>query len=232
MCPLLDSVHIDPQDRLQVSKSRKLPMLLDSSEMKELLAHLGEFEIFDVSRPVTEENFVISHEQFLQAYAQYVENLGQDESAFKPYFSAVFSCSRSALYAQPLTNGKYLIKAKSPVIQLQRHHFIYSDTFHSGVMGQESISWGVQFSYPQLYLDPHTKGIGKVDNRFPNTELFKKCAEWVRNHTLPTPFLIGDQKKVEPMRLGKHCFTWINDHPGLKKRGLCVATGKNPPLSH
>jgi len=226
--------NIDPSHRLQVSKAHKLPLLIDPSEMCALFAFLGAFEIFDVSRPVTEDEIVISHEAFLQAYDRYIENLGQNESEYRQYFSAVFSCSRKALYAQPLSSGKYLVKARSPVIQLQKHHFIYSDTFHSGVNSKESISWGIQFSYPRLYLDPKTKAIGKVDKgeSFPNTELFEKCVRWVRNATLATPFLIGNQRKVEPMRLGEKCFAWINHHPGLSKRGLRVDSRKNPSLSH
>ena len=134
----------------------------------------------------------------------------------------------------PLSNGKYLIKQKRPVIQLQRHHFIFTDSFHSGVISKESITWGIQFSYPQLFLDPKTKQIGKVEKNdtFPNTELFSRLAKWVRDNTVATPFVYEEKKMNQPMRLGKECFVWINHHPGLKKRGLYVASRKNPQVSY
>ncbi|NGX26847.1 MAG: hypothetical protein K940chlam6_00772 [Chlamydiae bacterium] len=213
---------------LQVSKSRKLPILLDVSEMRALFEMLSPFWIYDVSRPVDLEEAEIAPEAFLEGYARYVKGIQEgaliDENL--PFFSAIFTTTKEILYAMPLSNGKNLIKSRLPVIQLQRHHFIYSDTFHSGVMGKESITWGIQFSYPQLFLDPKTKAIGKVEKneKFPNTEFFHRLTKWVRDHTRATPFCIGEKRVNQPMRLGKKCFTWINQHPGLKKKGLKVNT--------
>ncbi len=226
------------ESALQVSKSRKLPVLINLEEMEALLASLGTFSIFDVSRPVTVEEMEISPKDFLFHWGRYVEGIvtGKliDEAPLRPYFSAVFTTTPDALYAIALANGKYLIKAKEPVIQLQRHHFIFSEGFHSGVMGEGSITWGIQFSYPQLYLDPKTNQIGKVikNSTFPNTELFQKLAKWVRSYTSATPFVFEEKQINEPMRLGKQCFDWINHHPTLKEKQLHVASRKNPQIPH
>ncbi len=222
---------------MQVSKSRKLPILIDADEMEALFSFLGTFEIFDVSRKVTEETAEISKADFLSAYATYVNGIktGQlvDETPLRPYFSAIFTLTPDVLYAIPVGQDNYLIKAKRPVVQLQRHHFIYTDTFHSGIIGAESITWGIQFSYPQLYLDPKTNAIGKVEKNplFPNTELFQKLAKWVRDHTSATPFVAKGKVTNQPIRLGKRCFAWINNHPTLKARNLYVADRKNSPSS-
>lgn len=215
-------------ERMQVSKSRKLPLLLDSDEMADLLNFLGDFQIFDVSRKVTAEKAQISNADFLKAYTSYVNGIktGEliDEAPLRPYFSAIFTVTPDVLYAVPVSGEQYLIKAKRPVVQLQRHHFIYTDTFHSGVMGTESITWGIQFSYPQLYLDPKTNAIGKVEKNplFPNTELFQSLAKWVREHTSPTPFVVQGKIINQPIRLGKRCFGWINNHPALKAKNLHI----------
>ncbi|NGX60374.1 MAG: hypothetical protein KR126chlam3_01547, partial [Chlamydiae bacterium] len=146
----------------------------------------------------------------------------------------VFTASPDLLYAMPLKENKYLIKAKRPVIQLQRHHFIYSDGFYSGIIGEKSITWGIQFSYPQLFLDTKTGIIGKVEknDRFPNTALFQRLTKWVRDNTSATPFCIKEKRVNQPIRLGKKCFSWINNHPELKERGLYVAARKNPSTTH
>ncbi|MBS0629900.1 MAG: hypothetical protein JSS30_06740 [Verrucomicrobia bacterium] len=222
---------------MQVSKSRKLPILIDAEEMRELLAVLGEFSIFDVSRKVSKESAEILKADFLKVYSEYVNGIKTgkliDEAPLRPYFSAIFTLTTDVLYALPVGKDHYLIKAKRPVVQLQRHHFIYTDTFHSGVMGAESVTWGIQFSYPQLFLDPETNAIGKVEKNpnFPNTELFQNLAVWVRNNTVATPFVVQGKVRNQPIRLGKRCFTWINNHPALKARNLYVADRKNPSPS-
>lgn len=234
MSPAIEISSPEKEGVLQVSKSRKLPVLIDSDEMAHLFEILSPCRIFDVSRPVGLQEGEVAKEYFLDKYRAYVDGIKQgsliDETPLRPYFSSIITLESSAIFAQELANGKYLIKARLPAIQMQRHHFIISDTFHSGVMGEESITWGIQFSYPQLYLDPKTKEIGKVEKNhlFPNTELFHKLAKWVRDHTLATPFIFNGKKVNQPMRLGKNCFSWINRHPKLQARGVYVEARKNP----
>jgi hypothetical protein len=222
---------------LQVSKSRKLPLLIDINEMEDLFASLGEVYLFDGSRPVSSEEMVVPIEIFLKAYASYIEGIKRgelvDERPLRPYFSAMLTLSPRLLYAMPLAGGKYLVKPRLPIIQLQRHHFLYTDRFHSGVMGEGSITWGIQFSYPHLYLDPKTQAIGKVEKNgaFPNTELFSRLAKWVRANTIPTPFIVKGMQQNQPMRLGKHCLEWVNHHPTLKQKELYVARKTDPSVS-
>jgi len=219
------------EGQLQVSKSRMLPVLIDSNEMEDLFSHLGSVYLLDGSRPIAEEQFFIAKEAFLNAYRSYVDALksgeSPDEAALRPFFSAMLTLDPKLLYAMPLPNGKFLVKAKRPVIQLKRHHFIYTDRLYSGVMGEGSITWGIQFSYPQLFLDPKTQKALKVDKSesFPNSELFHKLAKWVRHHTVATPLLFEGERKNQVIRLGKQCFSWINNHPGLKKSQLEVGYG-------
>lgn len=229
------SLPINNRDEavMQISKSRKIPILIDLNEMENLFSFLGDFVIYNVSRPVSKEEMCISREHFLQTYEMYINGIKKgkliDETPLKPFFSAVFTLDSDVLYAIELKNRKYLVRARRPVIQLQRHHFIYSDHFHSGVMGFESITWGIQFSYPQLFLDPSTKAIGKVDksDAFPNTALFARFIKWVRDNTGATPFILDGKKSNQPMRLGINCFSWINAHPSLREKNLYVENRRN-----
>ena len=110
---------------------------------------------------------------------------------------------------------------------MQAHHFFFSPLdgkFHPMVLSNESISWGIQFSYPQLYQDPESRQIIKVSDGsvFPNTPLFSKLMKWMRSHTLPTPFLIEESRVNAPIRIGKSALTWIENHPQLKEKGIGI----------
>lgn len=220
-----------PLEKIEISQSRKISLLIDEQEMEHLFASLPPFEMWDVCRPVSLEEAQISTHTFLIQYEKYVRGIRGgmlvEENFLRPFFSCVMTRPGKGVYAQVLKNEKYLIRSLEPVIQLQRHHFIYSDTFHSGVMGKESITWGISFSYPQLYLDPKTKEIGKVERNplFSNTALFQSFTQWARNYTQPTPFWVEGKKINQPYRLGKRCFSWINHHPSLKQKGMYVANG-------
>ncbi len=217
---------------LQVSKWTKCQVLLDIEEMAELLDELSPLHFCVVSEPVKKEDGVIAAEMFLEQYKTYVSALKQgrlvDESLLRKFFSSAATCSMDMVYAISVGKDKYLIKPVKPVIQLQTHHFFYSKLdgkFHPMVLSMESVTWGVQFSYPQLYQDPKSHRIAKVadSSEFPNTSVFARLLKWLRHRTLPTPFYVQDQRVNAPIRIGRSCLDWIQWHPQLKEKGIRVA---------
>jgi hypothetical protein len=216
---------------LQASKWQKLPILIDIDEMQSLLSMLGQFWIVQVSGLIPVGQALISQETFLEVYSHYLSNLKNGENAtdarVRSYFSSVWTTSLEALYAVKVNEQQCLVKVKQPVVQLQAHRFDYSfadGTFRSMVMGQESISWGIQFSYPHLYQDENLQVLTVREGpQFPNTALFKQLQKWVRSHTIATPFEVEGKRVNVPIRLGKQCFHWINTLPQLQAKGLRVA---------
>ncbi|NGX46314.1 MAG: hypothetical protein K940chlam2_01503 [Chlamydiae bacterium] len=205
---------------LHVSKALKSQLLLDAEEMRALFDHLPPFALFNVSQPVPLEK--VRFDDFLEKYAVYVEGIKQgaliDEAPLRPYFSALLATDPSALYAQEVAGGRVLVRPLEPVVQLQGHHFLFSEEqkkFLPAVRGQGSITWGIQISCPQLYQDPKTQEVKKVERDVPNAALYHTLARWLRSHTLPTPFLFEGERLNAPIRLGKRCFAWINNHPQL-----------------
>ncbi len=216
---------------MEVSKALKFQALLDETEMEAFLQALGEFSIYQVSQPVGTDHGLIEKNSFLEVYSGYVRSLKDgilpDEKTVRPYFSSIFTKATDALYAMPVANEKFLIKTLRPIIQLQLHHLSYSEVdrkFHSMVQGKESITWGLQFSYPQIFQHPRTKEFSKVDSspEFPNTALFLALGRWLRQNTLPTPLVAQEERVNLPVRLGKECFSWIHRHPRLVERGFRV----------
>ena len=89
-------------------------------------------------------------------------------------------------------------------------------------MSHESIHWGVQLAYPQIFFDGTLYSKVSDETLFPNTALFTKLVKWLRASTVPTTFLWDDKKISTPIRLGKQCFSWIHNHAQLKEQGIAI----------
>lgn len=221
--------HPDTDPPMEASKWLKLQALIDEQEMAALFEELGNFEIYlsGVLTRTGEER--VPQEEFLKRYGSYVNALKAgkvpDEVYYRSFFNAIFTVTSDVLYAIPLQEGKSLVRPAKPVVQLQGHSIDYSvhdGKFRSMVFGLDSILWGIQFSYPQICLDSRTKEVLSVDATFPNTALFKKLQQWMRQNTIPTPFIVGEQRVNVPMRLGKLCLEWIHFHPQLHLKNIKI----------
>lgn len=220
---------------LQASKWLQQQMLIDLEEMRSLFRELGELFIVKVGSVVKLEEAKISADQFLSGYDRYIQTLRKGElpeiNPFRRFFSVAISSSLDSLFACRVGQDQYVIKIAKPIIQVQAHAMHYSkydDKFRPMVFGPDCITWGLQFSYPQIYQDPETMQIEKVtdEDRYPNTLLFRTVQKWQRTHTIPTPFLVNDKKVNVPMRIGSNCLSWINRHPQLVSQGIQVMAQK------
>lgn len=189
--------------------------------MANLLAHLSPSYLHIVSSPAAEGKSRIDPDFFLAHYTRYIEALKQGsnpssiEHECASLFSSVLTATEEILYAMPVGKERFLIKPIKPLIQLQRHHFFLSSVdqkVHSMVFTQNSISWGLQLSYPHVYQDPISKQIAKVGKgpAFPNTDLFTMLSKWVRTETFPVQFVAQGKVVYTSLRLGKNCLPWIN----------------------
>ncbi len=232
---LLRESSLAQEGPLLVSKAIKIPVLMDSQEMEALFQTMesscGAIGIYSVQGVCKKGEGVISKESFFKAYVEYIEYLKRGEippeKEFRPLFSSILSTTHTILYAMPVGPEEQLIKSTRPVLQLQMNHIHYSkedDEFRPMAFGSEGISWGIQFSYPQLFQDPKSQEICPVREspEFPNTSLFKTLQRWIRHHTIPTPFIVNGKKRHVPIRIGKQCLHWIHFHPQLKQRDITV----------
>lgn len=216
---------------LQASKWLKSQALIDGQEMRRLFEALGSFHLFLSGILCNRGQEELSRKHFFDRYDAYIESLkaGElpDPSAYRQVFSPVMTKTTDALYAVLMGEDQQLVRVSKPVIQLQAHHMGYSredGQFRTMVFGSDSIPWGIQFSYPQLYQDNETKDVEltRHSTQFPNTELFHLLQKWMRNNTIPTPFHVNDEVVNVPVRLGKQCLDWINRHPSFAAKGISV----------
>lgn len=213
---------------LQASKWLKAQVLLDVSEMEMLLSELKEEVFYQVSQPCPNGLEKVDPKVFLQLYQKYIEALKEGgilpDAEIRSLFSLAMTKETDALRAIPVDANRLLVRAIQPVIQMQPHRMDYSlpdRKFHTMVYGIDSISWGVQFSFPQIYQDPVNKEI-HITKDSANGLLFKQLQKWIRHHTIPVPFLLLGEKMHIPVRIGKECLPWIHAHPDLKRKHLQV----------
>jgi hypothetical protein len=221
--------HPSKEGVLNVSKWLKVQVLLDDEEIRQLLSHLAPCALYNVSEVVTEG--APAQDLFLDTYAQYIQALKSGkvlpDKDLRRFFSAALSATPAAFYKMEVGPGRFLIKTIKPVLQMQLHQFLPSHLdgkFHPMVLSQESVSWGIQVSYPQICQDPQTNLFSKVieSEEFPNTHLFSKLTKWLRSQSVPTTFIWKGEKISVPIRLGKQCFSWINHHPQLQAKKIEV----------
>lgn len=234
MIPLRNST---PSEKpLQASKWLQIQGLLSKNEFTELLDYLAattNFYLYTCGTVCSKDEGEIPKNEFLDVYAEYIDSLSQgklpDQSLYRTAFSPAMTVSTDSLFTIPVGEDRQIIRISKPVIQLQAHNMNFSEVdkkFHSMVFGTDNIPWGIQFSYPQLYQDNQTKQVEiiKKSLSFPNTSLFQALQKWMRQHTIPTPFIVEGATINVPMRLGKECLSWINQHPSLIKKNISVKT--------
>lgn len=236
----LKSSSLATEGALKVSQPLKIPLFLDGDEMESFLyfleSHFTTLSFYDTHSVVTQETGIYKSSSFLNSYKEYISFLQRGElplrTMYHGFFSMALSITSDIFYQIDLEDEKRIIKATRPHIQLQPHHMTFSEDTHSlysMTYSEDSITFGIQLSYPHFFQDPHSHEVLEVDSRdfFPNTQLFNKIRHWIREHTLPTPFLIQGKKVNFPIRLGKNCFPWINRHPQLQSNQLYV-NRRNP----
>lgn len=206
----------------QGSKWLKIQMLCDAQELASLFAKLSPFSIFPLTGIV--DGHSISPETFLREYARWIETLKKGEvpadADLRKLLACAFTDDPESLWLQQVAKG-YLTKIGKPVVQVQAHYFSYSsvdEVFRPMSMGQESIFWGLQFSFPQIYQDPKTMELKKVEEG----TLYRNIQLWTRDATRATPFLVAGKRTNSPIRLGKNCFSWIGNHPQLIQQKIGI----------
>jgi hypothetical protein len=203
----------------QGSKYLKYHVLCDMEELKTLFEALDPFWIFPLTGAGSGTG--IEKESFLKEYGSWIEKLKRghlpEGADLKKLLACAFTTELEALWKQEVPGERFIIKIAKPVVLVQAHFFTYSSidgVFRPMTMGEKSIFWGLEFSFPQIYQDPKTMELLEVD-KSENWAFFQKIKHWVRNSTKATPFTVEGKKINVPIRLGKNCFSWIHQHPQL-----------------
>lgn len=214
---------------LQASKWQHIRMLLDCSELEVLFEILHPFYLLNIAKVCLKEEVIIDVQTILHLYRDYIADLKNkevlNETFYRTTFCLALSKNLDPFYLMKVKESSFLVKLTKPIIRMQLFSFHYIEEENQFVTTQnieKSISWGLEFSFPQFYQDPDTCQPIEVlkDKDNPNTQLFKAIQKWVRSFTEPVPFRIHKNKHIAPFRLGKKCFEWINGYQAMQRHGL------------
>lgn len=214
------------------SKWLHFDVLCETEELEKLFQSFGEpFYIYSTLGVGKTGEHALSQESFLDAWQRYLDELKAgllpEDRNYRFFFTAVCTKTLDAIRAVDIGNERQIIISYEPLLQMQIHRFSYSSMekkIYSMSFGEKSVFWGIRISYPQLFQYPNTRVVEDAldASRFCNAELFSHVKNWVRKTTQPTPFMIEDKKVMDPMRISKASFSWINNHAGLKACGLII----------
>ncbi|HEX2582832.1 MAG TPA: hypothetical protein VHL30_01815 [Chlamydiales bacterium] len=211
------------EGNFQAAKWLKIQALVEPEELALLFNNV--FEIYPLSGGYSFDQFPLKKGEFLSAYRTWIEALKEGtppkDEELRLFNATAWVSSPSAIWLQEIPGKKYLARPSEPFLQCQVHQMGYSTVdgeFRPMVLSRESIFWGLQFSFPQVYQHPKTGEFFDVEK----FDLFQSVRKWSREHTVATPMLVGGKRVNIPIRLGKGCFSWINQHPQLKAKGLSV----------
>lgn len=210
----------------KASKWLHYPILCDSFELDKLFATWKDFAIYSIGKVSAGDVQEVSRKNFLACFAKSIESLKKHTVWVKELLlPVVITEDIECLYQYSPKENYHILKVERPVIQCQLHKFRFShfdNSIRSMVFSDDSVFWGIQFSFPTLFQDPATNQIVKVDETFANARFIPLLRKWIREHTSPVQFIYAGMTLNTGIRLGKDCFSWINNHPELKAINLTV----------
>lgn len=227
MTPSLPTLRISTPDKegiYQGSKYLKYQVLCDPAELETLFKEF--FHLYRLTG--LNDGMPLSQAEFLDEYSRWIEGLKEGKIPTDAQLKKILACAMTAdleaLWLQPVPGNRFMTKIAKPLIQIQAHFFTYSSidgVFRPMSMGPESVFWGLQFSFPQIYQDPKTFELLEVEESI-NTDLFEKVKRWVRDTTRATPFTIDGKRVNATIRIGKNSLSWAGRHPQLLAKNLGI----------
>ncbi len=216
---------IEKEGLMHCSKWLRHAVLFTLEEWNDFSSAIGN-PMFVVTTVVDKSSWQVSASEFKDKYLSYLEHVKQEASlpspAMRRFFTLMISPSIDDFYAVEVGGGRFIIKPRLPVIQMQMYHAFISDLdrqIHPMVLHPQSFSFGLQFSYPQIYEDPVSHTFSKVllDSQFPSSDVFKKMVQWFRANTKPVSILLDGKTLHAPFRQGKASSELVRENLGLQK---------------
>ena len=145
----------------QGSKYLKYQVLCDAAELKNLFARLESFSIYPLT--ALGPGAPMDRGHFIAVYGTWIEMLKvgrvPTDAELKSRLACVLTSVWGSRWKREMPGGRYIVKMGRPVVHVQAHFFSYSTldaVFRPMTMGSNSIFWGLQFSFPQIYQEPKT----------------------------------------------------------------------------
>lgn len=209
------------------AKFQKTSALLEVAELRSLFntleSEVGKLYFYHIGAVLEESLLQGSIESIVELYGESLVALKNNEK-IKP-LSIAMTLDPNTLYMIDAGGGKRIVKFLTPSIHITSTAICYLpelQEFKEKLYGSDLISWGLQFSYPQLFQEHKSQLVQNPLQEGVNAKLFKLQQRWLREHTKPTFFLTEKGQIKTAIRLGKECYSWINSHPKLQKAHIHI----------
>lgn len=202
------------------SKWQKVQVLLDPIELERLLQDLSPLFILNTSGVVLREKISIEIDEFACLYKKYIAILRGKIPKEKIPLSFALSQRLENFCVVNLSSNKYICRMIQPDVQIQAYSFLLDESGKPllQVFSEESVPFGLQFSYPAIFQDGATSEVfSTTKNTFSGWKLFSAIRSWIRNHTFPLPIRFQEKNIRLPIRLGRLAAFWITNHINLDR---------------
>ncbi len=232
-------LHISPKNTppFYASKWIHQVFLLGDQEIKNLLKHLEYPWLVRSSGLYSENEILLPQAKFESQWTHYLADLARgpiQDTVYKPYFSLFVTEDPKTVGLVEVSQDKFSATQIAPNIIFQIHRFHYSPIdkkFRRLTFGTETVSWGLQASFPMLLQDPKTRAIQKVmmHKELANVLLWQKFQHHLKNCSRPVTFEVDGVRQTLPFRIGYSCvnsdsdsLSWIDKHFELKHKKIQV----------
>jgi hypothetical protein len=204
-------------------------VLLSLDDLKKLFESISPFEFFNVSSVQTQGSKAIGLSDFLDVYEQFLKDLFEEEridvKKYGPIFSLAIASSQSCFFKQEFSEGRFLLKPKRSVIQLQPLGLFVSSLdreIHIKSFAQDAESFGLKLSFPTIYEDVGSHQIHELKPDDSEYTKFNLIRQFVRHHTKPLIIVRDQEKKVYSVRYSEDLKSQVSKMSFFERHGLKV----------
>lgn len=182
-------------------------VLLSTEDLRNLFLELVPFNFYNVSSVQTLSDPPLNVAGVLEFYEAYLEkllsNASIDSKEVQKMFSLALAENDQAFTRVDLPGSRFLLKPSRSVIQWQPLGLFISSMdheIHTKTFAKEVQSFGIKWSFAQVYEDIASHKITQVGPQDLEWEKLMIFRRFVRHHTEPLQVLRGNETHTYPFR--------------------------------
>ncbi len=195
---------------------------LSPTEWEELFSSIPGFLCFSLKNPQHESEILKDKKELFTAYREDVERFLHSKALIHSQKILPLALTRDPqdLGLQKVADGRVLVSIRRPLLLLRPHFFSLSQLDLS-IAGGKRVFWGLQVSYPLVYIDPTSQEI-QEGIQAPNGAIFTSFRKWIRKKTKYISLRIGEKRIACPYRISKEMIPLLKKNPSSLPEGVSV----------
>ena len=216
--------------RVNFSGYQYQSVLLSVNDLKKVLDLFEPVSFFNVSSVQTQDQTGLDKASFLRFYEHYLNDLFAEQpldiAAINFHFSHALATSIDCFFKQEFSEGRFLLKPKRSVLQMQPLGLFVSSIDHKvhiKSFAKDALSFGIKFNFPTIFEDTSQHLIHELETSDPEYARYILLRQFIRHHTKPVILEHADEKNVYPFRYSDDLKEKICNLSFFAKNGLKVS---------